>query len=71
MLEDVLAALARATRLAGIMVNTVDPAAADLATRYGARVVTEGARDGHTGAVNGVARILARGGKGRSADGAG
>ena len=59
MLEDVLAALAGATRLAGIMVNTVDPRATDLAERYGARVVTEGARDGHTGAVNGMARMLA------------
>jgi 2-phospho-L-lactate guanylyltransferase len=60
MLEDVLSALAGATRLAGIMVNTVDPRAATLAERYGARVVTEGARDGHTGAVNGMAHILAR-----------
>src|SRR6202044_3453554 len=59
MLEDVLTALAGATRLAGIMVNTVDPRAAALAERYGARVVTEGARDGHTGAVNGMARVLA------------
>jgi 2-phospho-L-lactate/phosphoenolpyruvate guanylyltransferase len=59
MLEDVLSALAGATRLAGIMVNTVDHRAADLAQRYGARVVTEGARDGHTGAVNGMARVLA------------
>ena len=58
MLEDVLAALAGATLLAGILVNTVDPRAAALAERYGARVVTEGARDGHTGAVNGMARIL-------------
>jgi 2-phospho-L-lactate guanylyltransferase len=59
MLEDVLAALVDATRLAGIMVNTVDPRAAALAERYGARVVSEGARDGHTGAVNGMARVLA------------
>jgi 2-phospho-L-lactate guanylyltransferase len=64
MLEDVLAALAGATRLAGIMVNTVDPRAADLAHRYGARVVAEGAQDGHTGAVNGMARVLAREGLG-------
>src|ERR1700710_2169892 len=64
MLEDVLAALAGATRLAGILVNTVDPVAADLAARYGARVVTEGALDGHTGAVNGMARILTAEGKG-------
>jgi len=64
MLEDVLAALAGATRLAGILVNTVDPRAAALAERYGARVVTEGARDGHTGAVNGMARVIAAEGKG-------
>jgi 2-phospho-L-lactate/phosphoenolpyruvate guanylyltransferase len=58
MLEDVLSALAGATHLAGILVNTVDPRAAELAKRYGARVVTDGARDGHTGAVNGMARLL-------------
>jgi len=58
MLEDVLAALAEAP-LAGIMVNTLDPIATDLARRYGARVVTAGARDGHTGAVAAMARILA------------
>ncbi len=58
MLEDVLAALAGAKRLDGIMVNTVDPRATDLALRYGARVVTEAARDGHTGAVNGMGRLL-------------
>jgi len=63
MLEDVLSALAGATRLAGILVNTVDPRAAALAERYGARVVTDGARDGHTGAVNGMARSLANGDK--------
>lgn len=59
MLEDVLAALAGATRLAGIMLNTLEPRAVALAAKYGARVVTEGARDGHTGAVNGMARVLA------------
>jgi 2-phospho-L-lactate guanylyltransferase len=58
MLEDVLAALGGAERLAGILVNTIDPVAAALAMRYGARVVTEGALDGHTGAVNGMARVL-------------
>jgi 2-phospho-L-lactate guanylyltransferase len=58
MLEDVLAALAGAKRLGGIMVNTVDPRATDLALRYGARVVREAARDGHTGAVNGMGRVL-------------
>jgi 2-phospho-L-lactate/phosphoenolpyruvate guanylyltransferase len=59
MLEDVLAALAGAARLAGIMVNTVEPRAAALADRYGAHVITDGARDGHTGAVMGMARSLA------------
>ena len=62
MLEDVLAVLVDSP-LAGIMVNTVDPIAGELARRYGARVVTEGARDGHTGAVMAMARIL--GGEGR------
>jgi 2-phospho-L-lactate guanylyltransferase len=64
MLEDVLSALAGASRLAGIMVNTVDPVAALLAEQYGARVVSEGALDGHTGAVNGMARVLSRERKG-------
>ena len=64
MLEDVLAAVAGAKQLAGILVNTIDPVAAALAERYGARVVTEGALDGHTGAVNGMARVLAAEGKG-------
>lgn len=64
MLEDVLSALTAATRLAGIMVNTVDRRATALAERYGARVVTDGARDGHTGAVNGMARVLANEGHG-------
>ena len=64
MLQDVLSALAGAKQLAGIVVNTVDPVAAELARRYGARVVSEGALDGHTGAVNGMARILAAEGKG-------
>jgi 2-phospho-L-lactate guanylyltransferase len=63
MLEDVLAALAAATRIAGILVNTIDPRAASLAERYGARVIGDGARDGHTGAVNGLAHaVLAAGG---------
>ncbi len=64
MLEDVLDALAGARRLAGILVNTVDPVAALLAERYGARVITDGALDGHTGAVNGLARVLAAEGRG-------
>ncbi len=63
MVEDVLAALAGAP-LAGIMVNTIDPVATELARRYGARVITDGARDGHTGAVTAMARILAAEGRG-------
>ena len=62
MLEDVLAALAKAP-LAGIMVNTLDPLATELAQRYGARIITEAARDGHTGAVAAMARILAAEGR--------
>ena len=64
MLEDVLDALSGATRLAGILVNTVDPVAARLAERYGARVISDGALEGHTGAVNGMARVLVAEGRG-------
>ncbi len=64
MAEDVLAALARVRSLAGILVVTRDPAATRLAERIGARVVTDGARDGHTGAVTAAARLLRREGKG-------
>jgi 2-phospho-L-lactate/phosphoenolpyruvate guanylyltransferase len=58
MLQDVLTALA-AAKLAGIMVNTIDPEAAALARAHGARVVNHEARAGHTGAVAAMARILA------------
>lgn len=57
MFEDVLAALADSP-VAGIIVNTIDPLAIDLARRYGARVTKDGARDGHTGAVAAMARLL-------------
>jgi 2-phospho-L-lactate guanylyltransferase len=59
MLEDVLAALAETRGLAGLLLVTIDPAARDLASRYGARVIEDGARDGHTGAVMAAARRLA------------
>jgi 2-phospho-L-lactate guanylyltransferase len=62
MLEDVLAALVDAP-LAGVVVNTVDPLATELARRYGARVVTDGARDGHSGAVAAMARLLGEEGR--------
>src|SRR5690242_21795276 len=48
MLEDVLAALAEARSLAGILLVTIDPAARDLASRYGAHCIEDGARDGRS-----------------------
>ncbi|HJU18609.1 MAG TPA: 2-phospho-L-lactate guanylyltransferase [Stellaceae bacterium] len=58
MLEDVFAALAATPQLAGLVVVTIDPQAAGLAGRYGARLLETGARDGHTGAVAAAARLL-------------
>jgi 2-phospho-L-lactate guanylyltransferase len=63
MLEDVLDAVSRVRQLAGVLVVTVDPVAGSLAKRYGARIVTDGARDGHTGAVTAAARLLVREGR--------
>jgi 2-phospho-L-lactate/phosphoenolpyruvate guanylyltransferase len=63
MLEDVLEAVSAVRELAGVLVVTVDPDAGSLATRYGARIVTEGAREGHTGAVTTAARLLVREGR--------
>jgi 2-phospho-L-lactate guanylyltransferase len=62
MLEDVLDAVSAVKELAGVLVVTVDSVAASLA-RYGARIVTEGAREGHTGAVTAAARLLVREGR--------
>ena len=62
MLEDVLAALAQARGLAGIVLVTLDPVAIRLAAQYGATCRADGARDGHTGAVTAAARRLAAGG---------
>jgi 2-phospho-L-lactate guanylyltransferase len=59
MLEDVLAAVSRARGLAGIAIVTVDCRAAHLARRYGARVLTNDARSGHTAAVAAAAQTLA------------
>jgi 2-phospho-L-lactate guanylyltransferase len=63
MAEDVLATLAAAAGLRGVIVVTVDPAARALAERYGARVLTDGAEAGQTGAVAAAARALAREGR--------
>jgi 2-phospho-L-lactate/phosphoenolpyruvate guanylyltransferase len=63
MLEDVLDAVSAVRELAGVLVVTVDPVATSLASRYGARIVTAGAREGHTGAVTAAARLLVREGR--------
>jgi len=65
MLEDVLAALAAASGLAGRLLVTTDAAAQRLASQYGFDWLTDGAGDGHTGAVAAAARHLA----GNGADG--
>ena len=58
MLEDVLTALAASPGVAGIAVVTLDPAARSLASRFGARILVNGARDGITGAVTAAAEVL-------------
>ena len=63
MVEDVLAALAEAPGLEGLAIVTVDPAARQMAMRYGARIIEAGARDGHSGAVAAAARLLAEEGQ--------
>jgi 2-phospho-L-lactate/phosphoenolpyruvate guanylyltransferase len=63
MMGEVLEAVAGAIGLAGIMVVTLDPQATALAKKLGARVVTDGARDGHTGSVTAGLRLLAREGR--------
>ncbi len=50
--------------LAGVVIVTLDPHATALGEKIGARILTEGARDGHTGSVNAGRRILAREGRG-------
>lgn len=62
MLEDVLGALATASLLAGIMIVTQDEAVAECARARGIAVSSEGASDGHTGAVTAAARRLAAAG---------
>jgi 2-phospho-L-lactate guanylyltransferase len=60
MLEDVLDAVSAIREFAGVLVVTVDPVAISLASHYGARIVADGARDGHTGAVTAAACLLIR-----------
>ena len=64
MVGEVLEAVAGARSLAGILVVTLDPSTTTLATRLGARVVTDGAREGHTGSVTAGLTLLAREGRG-------
>ena len=59
MMSEVLEAVITTPSLAGVMVVTVDAHATALAKRLGARVVTDGARDGHTGSVTAGLKLLA------------
>jgi 2-phospho-L-lactate guanylyltransferase len=59
MAEDVLESLVSVAELAEIVVVTIDPAAAGIAGRYGARVSRDGALEGQSGAVMAAARTLA------------
>jgi 2-phospho-L-lactate guanylyltransferase len=64
MVGEVLEAVVGARGLAGVMVVTLDPTTTALASRLGARVVTDGARDGHTGSVTAGLKLLASEGRG-------
>jgi 2-phospho-L-lactate/phosphoenolpyruvate guanylyltransferase len=59
MFEDVMQALAASHGLSGIAVVTLGEDAARIAKRWGAEVWTDGAREGHTGAVTAAAARLA------------
>src|SRR6202167_4925828 len=59
MLQDMLAAVAGSRLLARVLIVTRGPLASFSGERIGARIVTEGARDGHTGSVNAGRRLLA------------
>jgi len=58
MLMDVLDAAFGARDLAGVILVTLDPFATKLGQDMGAHIMTDGARDGHTGAVTAAARRL-------------
>jgi 2-phospho-L-lactate guanylyltransferase len=64
MLADMLDAVAESRLLAGVLIVTLDPRATALGQKIGARIVTRGARDGHTGSVNAGRRVLADEGRG-------
>jgi 2-phospho-L-lactate/phosphoenolpyruvate guanylyltransferase len=59
MFQDVLKAVAAVPELHGIAVVTAAPIVVEIARRAGAEIWSEGAHDGHTGAVRAAARRLA------------
>jgi 2-phospho-L-lactate/phosphoenolpyruvate guanylyltransferase len=59
MFEDVLAALADAPSLAGVMIVTRDPEAIAISKTYGARILTEDENNGQTAAIEFAAATLA------------
>jgi 2-phospho-L-lactate/phosphoenolpyruvate guanylyltransferase len=59
MFEDVLNAVSAVEEFQGIAVVTADLDVAEIARRFGAEVWSDGAHDGHTGAVTAAARRLA------------
>lgn len=58
MLQDVLAALLAARGLAQVALITLDGFATELARQHGLRIITDGAREGHTGSVTAAAHVL-------------
>ena len=58
MCADVMRAVASVPELKAVVVVTQDPAVIGIAAQFGAQVWTEGARDGHTGAVTAAAHRL-------------
>jgi 2-phospho-L-lactate guanylyltransferase len=64
MAGEVLQTIAAVRGLAGILVVTLDEQIAAGARSLGARIVGDGARDGHTGSVTAAARLLV--GEGRA-----
>ena len=58
MLEDVLGVLTAARGLAGIIVVTADPLAAEIGRRHNARILVDEAHGGHTAVVRTTARRL-------------
>ena len=64
MVDEVLDAVTATRGLAGLVVVTLDPRIMARAGHLGARVVTDSAREGHTGSVTAAIRVLAREGRG-------